>query len=318
MSANSLRILFAGTPAFAAHHLAALLQAGHQVVGVYTQPDRPAGRGKRLSQSAVKQLASLQGLPVHQPLSLKDLDAQKALATHNADVMVVVAYGLLLPEAVLNMPRYGCINVHGSLLPRWRGAAPIQRAIASGDSETGITTMQMDKGLDTGNMLALAHLPIAAGDTSASLHDKLMVLGATTLLNTLEQLAAGKLAPIKQDDSQATYADKITKAEAEINWSQPSATIERLIRAYNPFPIAYTTIGSERLKIYQASFNDTPSTQGCLPGTIIDMTDDGIVVACGEGQLTIQTAQLPGKKPLSARELVNGHRAKFVLGHRLA
>ncbi len=312
---NGLRIVFAGTPEFAAHHLAALLQSEHQVVAVYTQPDRPSGRGKKLAQSPVKQLALINGLAVEQPMSLRDEEAQATLAAYQADVMVVVAYGLLLPQAILDTPRYGCINVHGSLLPRWRGAAPIQRAIASGDKTTGITTMQMEKGLDTGPMLMHAELPIEPDDTSASLHDKLMELGAKTLLQTLSALKLGALSPEIQDDAQANYAEKITKEEANIDWSQDAQIIERLIRAYNPFPIAYTHLNGERLKIYQAEVVNAQANQP--PGTISKSDGKQLLVACGNGQLAILKAQLPGKKPLPIDALLNGYHSLFVEGDRL-
>ena len=253
-SNNGLRLIFAGTPAFAAHHLQALINSSHSVIAVYTQPDRPAGRGKKLTPSPVKALAQENNLGVYQPVSLKDKDVQAMLNQHKADVMVVVAYGLLLPKAVLDIPHYGCINVHGSLLPRWRGAAPIQRTIGAGDSHSGITIMQMDIGLDTGDMLHKSQCALDAGETSASLHNKLMALGAPALLEALQQIRSSTVNPVKQDDKLATYAEKITKEEAQIDWQQPASTIERNIRAYNPFPVAYSFLEGKRIKFYHADY----------------------------------------------------------------
>ncbi len=325
-SSTGLRIIFAGTPEFAAHHLQVLLNSSHQIVAVYTQPDRPAGRGKKLTPSPVKTLALTHELPVFQPVSLKNSEVQAELSEHNADVMVVVAYGLLLPKAVLEIPRYGCLNVHGSLLPRWRGAAPIQRAIlgdevengisdnATGDSETGVTIMQMDVGLDTGDMLYKSACDIKPDETTASLHDKLMQLGGPALLATLEQVQQGQLQPEPQDNTQATYAEKITKQEAQIDWSNPATLIERKIRAYNPFPVAYTFLNGKRLKIYKATlvnFSDSEKT----PGDIIAFNEEGVVVACGDGALALQQLQLPGKKSMSIAELMNGYSDLFSVGN---
>ena len=231
---KTLRIIFAGTPDFAARHLDALLSSGHQVVGVFTQPDRPAGRGKKLMPSPVKVLAEEQGLPVFQPASLRPQENQQLVADLNADVMVVVAYGLILPKAVLDMPRLGCINVHGSLLPRWRGAAPIQRSLWAGDAETGVTIMKMDVGLDTGDMLYKLACPITSDDTSATLYDKLADLGPQGLIETLQQLADNTAKPEVQDDALATYAEKLSKEEARLDWSLSAAQLERYIRAFNP------------------------------------------------------------------------------------
>ncbi len=244
-----LKIIFAGTPDFAARHLDALLASEHQVVGVFTQPDRPAGRGNKLTPSPVKTLAQSRDIPVFQPKSLRPAENQHLVADLEADVMVVVAYGLILPQAVLTMPRLGCINVHGSLLPRWRGAAPIQRALWAGDSETGVTIMQMDVGLDTGDMLHKLNCPITAQDTSATLYDKLAQLGPQGLLETLSQLADGRAQPEKQDDALANYAEKLSKEEARLNWQLPAAQLERCIRAFNPWPVSYFLIEDQPVKL---------------------------------------------------------------------
>lgn len=313
--APPLRILFAGTPEFAAIHLEALIQSRHQVVAVYTQPDRPAGRGKKLHSSPVKECALAANIELQQPLSLKSPEAQATLANYHADIMVVVAYGLLLPEAVLGAPKLGCINVHASLLPRWRGAAPIQRAIEAGDMNTGITIMQMDKGLDTGDMLLKYECPILEGDTASILHDRLALAGPDALLETLEALASGKASPEVQDHIKATYAHKLTKQEAELNWTLSAPVLERRIRAFNPFPIATTVLNNEHLRIHLATVR--PDFFGCddVAGTIIYCDAKSIIVACGEQTaLGIERLQLPGKKALSSREILNGAADKFQVG----
>lgn len=249
---HSLRIIFAGTPDFAARHLDALLSSGHQIVGVFTQPDRPAGRGKKLMPGPVKALAEEKGLPVFQPVSLRPEENQQLVADLQADVMVVVAYGLILPKAVLTMPRLGCINVHGSLLPRWRGAAPIQRALWAGDSETGVTIMQMDVGLDTGDMLHKLACPITAEDTSATLYDKLAELGPQGLIETLKQLASGTATPEVQDEARVTYAEKLSKEEARVDWTLSAAQLERCIRAFNPWPMSWFEIEGQPVKVWAA------------------------------------------------------------------
>jgi methionyl-tRNA formyltransferase len=272
-----MRLIFAGTPAFAARALAALLGAGHEVALVLTQPDRPAGRGLKLAPSAVKTLAQERGLAVYQPASLKDREAQERLRAIGADAMVVAAYGLILPQAVLVLPRLGAINIHASLLPRWRGAAPIQRAILSGDALTGISIMQMDAGLDTGAVLAAEPLPIAAEDTAASLHEKLAECGARLILTVLERLDRGEQSAEPQPDQGATYAAKITKAEAEIDWNEAAGLIERKVRAFNPAPGASTAAKSSALKIWRAR---VVAAEGA-PGTVLEASAAGIVVACG-------------------------------------
>jgi methionyl-tRNA formyltransferase len=310
--AKPLNIIFAGTPEFAAETLAALLGSEHRVVAVYTQPDRPAGRGRKLKASPVKALAMEHDIQVRQPVSLKDPEAQKELAQWGADVMVVVAYGLILPQAVIDIPPLGCLNVHASLLPRWRGAAPIQRAILAGDEETGVTIMQMDAGLDTGDMLHKLRCPIEKTDTAQILHDRLAALGAQALLETLPQLADGSLRPEKQDDALANYAAKLDKAEARIDWSQPAESIARLVLAFNPWPVAFTTYKGENLRVWLAEASAGTSSE--LPGTVVAEDKAGLDVATGEGLLRIQQLQLPGGKPLKTADFLNAH---SLLGQRL-
>ncbi len=313
---KTLRIIFAGTPDFAARHLDALLSSGHQVVGVFTQPDRPAGRGKKLMPSPVKIMAEEHGLPVFQPASLRPEENQKWVAELNADVMVVVAYGLILPKAVLDMPRLGCVNVHGSLLPRWRGAAPIQRALWAGDAETGVTIMKMDVGLDTGDMLYKLSCPITADDTSATLYDKLAGLGPQGLIETLKQLADNTAKPEVQDEARVTYAEKLSKEEAQIDWSLSAVQLERCIRAFNPWPMSWMMIDEQPVKIWKASVIDAPVT--AAPGTIIDANKQGIQVATAEGILNLESLQPAGKKAMSAQDLLNSRREWFIPGNRLA
>jgi methionyl-tRNA formyltransferase len=313
---EKLRIIFAGTPDFAARHLDALLSSEHQIVGVFTQPDRPAGRGKKLMPSPVKVLAEEKGLPVFQPASLRPQDNQQLVADLNADIMVVVAYGLILPKAVLEMPRLGCINVHGSLLPRWRGAAPIQRSLWAGDSETGVTIMQMDVGLDTGDMLYKLSCPITTEDTSATLYDKLAQLGPQGLIETLKQLAEGRAQPQVQDETLATYAEKLSKEEARIDWSLSACELERCIRAFNPWPMSYLMIDEQPVKVWKASALDIQSD--AAPGTIIDATKLGIQVATGEGVLNLESLQPAGKKAMSAQDLLNSRREWFTPGNTLS
>ena len=314
-----LKIIFAGTPDFAAVHLQALLDSEHSVIAVYSQPDRPAGRGKKLLASPVKQLAEQHGIPVYQPQSLRDKAAQEELAALNADIMVVVAYGLILPQVVLDTPRLGCINVHASLLPRWRGAAPIQRAIEAGDSESGVAIMQMEAGLDTGPVLVERRCPISPADTGGSLHDKLATLGGPALLEALQELAEGNARAQVQDDALANYAGKISKEEALIDWQRPAAELAHKIRAFNPFPVCWTTYkdskGEQRLRVYSARLE-----RGChsdAPGTILGADAEGILVACGREALRLQTLQLPGKRALPVEEILKGYRELFAPGKRL-
>ena len=312
---DSLRIIFAGTPDFAARHLDALLSSEHQVVGVFTQPDRPAGRGKKLMPSPVKVLAEEKGIPVYQPASLRPEENQQLVASLQADVMVVVAYGLILPKAVLDMPRLGCLNVHGSLLPRWRGAAPIQRSLWAGDRETGVTIMQMDVGLDTGDMLYKLACPITSDDTSASLYDKLALLGPQGLLETLTQIASGTAKPEVQDESLVTYAEKLSKEEALIDWSLSASQLERCIRAFNPWPMSYFVIDEQPVKVWKASVID--AQVDAEPGTIIEANKLGIQVVTAEGVLNLESLQPAGKKAMNAQDLLNSRREWFMPGNRL-
>lgn len=314
MNSTDLRIVFAGTPEFAAAHLQALLQAGLNVVAVYTQPDRPAGRGHKLTPSAVKQLALQHDLPVFQPQTLRAEEAQAELAALHADLMVVVAYGLILPQAVLDMPRLGCINSHASLLPRWRGAAPIQRAIEAGDGETGVTVMQMEAGLDTGPMLLKSITPIRPDDTGGSLHDRLAEMGPPAVLQAIEGLATNALHGQVQDDSLATYAHKLDKQDARIDWSRPASELALMIRAFNPWPLAHARWQEQPLKVWGADVADGNGS----PGEILDCDKQGLLVACGEQALRLTRLQLPGGKPLAFADLYNARRDQFVVGQTLA
>ncbi len=313
---ESLRIIFAGTPDFAARHLEALLASQHQVVGVFTQPDRPAGRGKKLMPSPVKVLAQENGLPVFQPASLRPVENQQLVADLNTDVMVVVAYGLILPKTVLDMPRLGCINVHGSLLPRWRGAAPIQRSLWAGDTETGVTIMQMDSGLDTGDMLHKLACPITPEDTSATLYHKLAELGPEGLLATLSQLANASATPEVQNEALVTYAEKLSKEEARLDWSLPAAQLERCIRAFNPWPMSFFMIDDQPIKVWRASVIDKSSPGA--PGTILDAGKQGIQVATKDGILNLEILQPAGKKAMPAQDLLNSRREWFTPGNVIA
>ena len=313
MTSADLRIVFAGTPEFAAAHLQALLQAGLNIVAVYTQPDRPAGRGHKLTPSAVKKLALQHDIPVFQPQTLRAAEAQSELAALQADLLVVVAYGLILPQAVLDMPRLGCINSHASLLPRWRGAAPIQRAIEAGDTETGVTVMQMEAGLDTGPMLLKSHTPIQPGDTGGSLHDRLADIGPLAVLQAIEGLAAGTLQGELQDDSLATYAHKLGKTDARIDWARPARELALMIRAFNPWPLAHAIWQGQPLKVWSATVEEGTGQ----PGEILDCSKQGLLVACGEQALRLTRLQLPGGKPLSFADLYNARRDQFAAGQLL-
>jgi len=305
----SLRIVFAGTPEFSVPPLRALLASPHRVVAAYTQPDRPAGRGRQLAASPVKALAAAHGVPVHQPVNFRaeaDVAALEALA---ADLMVVVAYGLLLPQRVLDAPRLGCVNIHASLLPRWRGAAPIQRAILAGDAETGITIMQMEAGLDTGPMLHVRRLPIAPGETAGSLHDRLSTLGAEALLEALPGIETGTLTPVAQDDAAATYAKKLQKDEALVDWGRSAPEIERQVRAFNPWPIAETRLDGQALRIWRAV---ALAGQGGAPGAVLAASRDGIDVATGDGVLRVLELQPPGRRAMTAQDFLNARRIDGV------
>ncbi len=308
------RLVFAGTPEFAAIHLQGLLAAGRVPVAVYTQPDRPAGRGKKLTASPVKALAEAHGIPVLQPTSLRSTEAEAELAALAPDLLIVVAYGLILPQAILDVPTHGCINVHASLLPRWRGAAPIQRAIEAGDSQTGTTIMQMEAGLDTGPMLDTASIDIDSDMTAAVLHDALAERGVPLLISVLDNLADCLASAEQQDDARATYAAKIEKAEAEIDWCLSAEVLDRRVRAFNPFPVCWTLLGDQRIKVWAAVPVTTDTT--AAPGTILEASEQGLLVACGEGALRLTRLQLPGGKPLAVAELLRARRDMLAAGER--
>lgn len=316
----SLNIIFAGTPLFAQVTLSAILESSHKVVAVLTQPDRPKGRGQVLEQSPVKVLALEHNLTVLQPTTLKDKETQDKIAAFKPDLMVVVAYGMILPEAILSIPRLGCINVHASLLPRWRGAAPIQQAIMAGDSTTGITLIQMDRGLDTGDILSLHPSPIRSKDTSQTLHDRLAQLGAKALVDMLDRLELGYHVAEKQDESKASYAPKIVKSQGKIDWTENAKQIERKVRAFNPWPIAFFEIQGTIVRVFEAealkagTVNLPPKTK---PGMIINRSSLGIDVATGEGVLRLLECQLPGRKRVAAQELLNSDSDLFLLGSTL-
>ena len=303
-----MRIVFAGTPEFAVPPLAALCASRHEVVGVLTQPDRPAGRGRKLTTSAVKDFALQQGLPIAQPQTLRSAEGRESLADWQPDVLVVVAYGLILPSEVLSMPRFGCLNIHASLLPRWRGAAPIQRAILAGDEYTGVTLMQMDAGLDTGPMLLQRRVAIGADVDSAALHATLAQVGAEALLETLDGLETGALAAQPQPSSGVTYAAKIDKAEARIDWQHDAIDIARRVRAFRPWPIAETTQRGEQVRIHEAVVigdAEAGRAAGTVPGTLLGLRADRLLVACGRDCLGIGVLQRAGRRSVTAREFAN-------------
>lgn len=300
-----MRIIFAGTPDFAAESLKALLNSEHEICAVYTQPDRPAGRGRKLTPSPVKQLAMEHAIPVEQPLSFKTQDSLQTLAAYQPDLMVVVAYGLLLPQSVLDTPRLACINVHASLLPRWRGAAPIQRAILAGDTETGVGIVKMEAGLDTGPVLLEARCPINESDTAQDLHDRLAALGAETLLQSLDDIETRLKQAKPQDDSQSTYARKLDKQEARIDWQQPAQQILRQIHAFNPWPVAQTQWQGETMRIWLATLGDR--TRNGQPGEIIAVGKQGLDVQTGDGVLRIKELQMPGKRAMSVQDFLNAN-----------
>ncbi len=304
---TQLRIAFAGTPQFALPALRMLLASRHRVVGVLTQPDRPAGRGQQMRASPVKLLAQGAHLPIAQPSTLKTPESREELMAWAPDVLVVVAYGLILPPVVLALPRLGCVNIHGSLLPRWRGAAPIHRAILAGDAETGVTIMQLDAGLDTGPILLERSRPIGLHDTAGDLHDSLSELGAAALIEALEGLAAGTLKARPQPADGVCHAPKIDKSEAPLDWSASAIRLDRQVRAFNPWPIAETRFAGESLRVLQARVAEPAGTHD-VPGTLLGLADDGLRVACGEGVLAVRELQRAGKRPVSARDFANAVR----------
>lgn len=311
---KSLKIVFAGTPDFASAHLQTVLDTHHQVIAVYTQPDRPAGRGRKLKPGPVKELALQHDIPVYQPKTLRDEAAQQELAALGADLMIVVAYGLILPQVVLDTPKHGCINVHGSILPRWRGAAPIQRAIAADDKESGVTIMQMDAGLDTGDMLIKAFCPIHATDTSSDLHDRLIEVGQPALVEAVDAIAEGSLTPERQDDNLANYAHKMSKEEAHIDWSKPASELDCLVRAFNPWPVATTEFDELVIRVWEASPVADSSDQE--PGVLVKADKEGLDIACQQGMLRVTKVQLPGSKAMAVSDLLNSKKEMFAVGKR--
>ncbi|BCN92453.1 methionyl-tRNA formyltransferase [Thiomicrorhabdus immobilis] len=319
---QALRIIFAGTPDFSVAPLQTLIDSPHEVVAVYTQPDRPAGRGRKLTASPVKQLALENDIPVFQPESLRDAEAQQILNDLNADIMIVVAYGLILPQVVLDMPKMGCLNIHASLLPRWRGAAPIQRAIESGDQQSGVTIMQMNAGLDTGDMLYKLSTDITDEDSAQTLHDRLSELGCKALMATLDGLQNGNIIPEKQDESLVTYAEKMHKEEALIQWQQPALKIIRKIQAFNPWPVAYTLYQEQPLRVWQArqltaeeqtEFATNESANS--PGLVLGLNKQGLIVATGDQPICLQLVQPAGKKAMSAYDFAQ---ARNLVGYQFS
>ena len=322
MTDHTLRVVFAGTPEFAATHLQCLLDSNHYICSVFTQPDRPSGSGRKISISPVKELALANALTVYQPESLKAASARQMLHSLKADIMVVVAYGLILPVNILEIPRYGCINVHASLLPRWRGAAPIQRAIEAGDKESGVTVMQMDVGLDTGDMLLTSRLTISETETSDSLHRRLSIAGTKALIDSLTLISQQKVKLIKQDNTKASYANKLTKAEASIDWSLSASELDRKIRAFNPWPGSYISQNHQKIKIIAEPFvskntsviNEVMKINADNVATIISADSSGLRVSCASGSLMIKSLQLPGKKMTAVADLLNSYKDRFKPG----
>lgn len=310
---NKLNIVFAGTPEFGLPCLETLFNSRHSIQAVYTQPDRPAGRGRKLQASAIKEWALNHEIPVYQPLHFKNPEAIAELVSLKPDVLVVIAYGLILPKTVLDIPPLGCVNVHASLLPRWRGASPIQSAILHGDSESGVTIMQMDVGMDTGAMLHKVSCPITESDTAQTLHDNLSQISAAPLLQALDELANHTAKPEMQRNELATYANKINKEDARISWQQPAVSIDRQIRAFNPWPIAFTTLGEDVLRIHKAKVISTPSGQ--KPGTVILINKEGMLVATGDQGILVERIQLPGAKVITIADWLNSPKSQVRAGY---
>ena len=309
-----MNIVFAGTPEFGLPCLEALFHSGHHLQAIYTQPDRPAGRGRKLQASAIKEWALQHEIPIYQPVNFKSPETVREFATLRPDVLVVIAYGLILPQAVLEIPKFGCINVHASLLPRWRGASPIQHAILHGDEQSGVTIMQMDAGMDTGAMHCKVVCPISSTDNAKTLHDKLAAISAIPLLNTLDNLQQLRAQPELQDNELVTYAGKINKEDALINWHDKAIHIDRLIRAFNPWPTAYTALESEILRIHQAQVVAGDSTEA--PGTVVQLDKKGMLIATGAGNLLVETIQFPGGKAISVADWLNSGKSQLQVGLR--
>ncbi|MDA7742214.1 methionyl-tRNA formyltransferase [Francisellaceae bacterium] len=311
-SEKKLNVVFAGTPDIAATALQSLLQSRHNIIGVFTQPDRPAGRGKKLKSSPVKSLAKTHNLPIFQPASFKkEPEYIEQLESLKPDVLIVVAYGLLLPKKVLDIPKHGCLNAHVSLLPKYRGAAPIQRALLAGDIDTGLTIMQMDEGLDTGDILHTCYYTIKNDETSGSLHNALADQSGPALLKTLDDICNDKLSPIKQEDAQANYAHKLTKQEAQIDWHQNAETIERNIRGYQPWPVAHFSLADDTIKVFGATLGES---SGKTPGTIISVSKDGIEVATQTVSILLTALQFPNKKAMPIQAILNGKDLSHLIG----
>lgn len=311
-----IRIVYMGTPDFAVEPLEAIIKAGYEVTAVVTQPDKQKGRGKEVKMTPVKECALRHGIPVFQPVKIKEPEAVAELEKYQADLFVVAAFGQLLSEEILNMPEYGCINIHASLLPAYRGAAPIQWAVLNGEKESGVTIMQMDKGLDTGDMLLKRSVELSPKETGDSLHDKLMHLGAELIVEALPKLEKGELVPEKQKDELSSYAKKLTKAMGQIDWSKDAVSLERWIRGLNSWPSAYTFFGGKTLKIWEARVAEENGAQKAEPGHVVSVSREGFTVACGQGALQILSLQLEGKKRVLTREFLLGYQVEpgMILG----
>ena len=312
LNMKSLRIVFAGTPEFASAHLQAILDSGHEVIAVYSQPDRPAGRGQKLKPGPVKELALKHDIPVYQPKSLRNEAARKELAELKADLMVVVAYGLILPREILDTPKFGCINVHGSILPRWRGAAPIQRAIEAGDKESGVTIMQMDIGLDTGDMLIKAHCPINEDDKASDLHDRLIEMGRPALIEAIDAISEGTIKAEKQNDNEASYAHKMSKEEAHLDWNKTATQLDCQVRAFNPWPVTTTQLDDLGIRVWEAKAVAENSDK--QPGTLVKADKNGLDIACASGILRVTRLQLAGSRAMGVQDLLNSKKDLFPVG----